>query len=67
MGRVEGMYPPAACRDAFVVCLLIVVGCLVLCVILRKQLRKQDYSGFQQFFSLEKVCYSNPNQVFLIT
>jgi sugar phosphate permease len=37
--RIDGMYPPAAYRDAFLVCLLIIAGCLVLCVILRKQLR----------------------------
>jgi predicted MFS family arabinose efflux permease len=37
-GIIDGMYPPTAYRDAFMVCLLIIVGCLALCVILRRQL-----------------------------
>lgn len=36
-GRLDGIYPPAAYRDAFLVCLMIIAGCLVLCAILRKQ------------------------------
>lgn len=40
-GRIDGIYPPAAYRDAFLVCLLIIAGCLALCVILRKQLRRE--------------------------
>jgi len=41
-GRIDGMYPPEAYRDAFLVFLLIIAGCLALCVILRKQLRRKD-------------------------
>ena len=41
-GRIGGMYPPAAYRDAFQVCLLMIAGCLGLCMILRKQLRGKD-------------------------
>jgi len=41
-GMIDGMYPPAAYRDAFLVCLLIIAGCLALCVLLRKQLRRKD-------------------------
>ncbi len=41
-GRIDGMYPPEAYRGAFLVFLLIIAGCLALCVILRKQLRRKD-------------------------
>ncbi|MBW2078484.1 MAG: MFS transporter [Deltaproteobacteria bacterium] len=41
-GRIGGMYPPTAYRNAFLVCLLMIAGCLALCVILRKQLRMKD-------------------------
>jgi sugar phosphate permease len=40
-GRIDGMYPPTAYRDAFLVCLIIIAGCLALCVILRKQLLRK--------------------------
>jgi sugar phosphate permease len=41
-GMVDGMYPPTAYRDAFLVCLMIIAGCLVLCMILRKELRSKE-------------------------
>lgn len=37
-GKVGGMYPPEAFRDAFAVCLLASVFCLVLCASSRKRL-----------------------------
>jgi sugar phosphate permease len=40
-GRIDGMYPLEAYRDAFLVFVLITAGCLALCAILRKQLRRK--------------------------
>jgi MFS family permease len=40
--RVDGIYPPAAYRDAFMVCLVIIVCCLALCTALRRYLTPND-------------------------
>ena len=42
VGRVDGIYPPAAYKNAFMVCLLFVIGCLILCAVLRKILPKKN-------------------------
>jgi MFS family permease len=38
VGRVAGNYPPEAYADAFTACLLVMLGCLLLCAGLRKRL-----------------------------
>ena len=38
VGRVDGIYPPAAYRNAFMVCLVIIACCLILCTALRRRL-----------------------------
>jgi len=38
VGRVDGIYPPAAYRSAFMVCLVVVFCCLALCTTLRRYL-----------------------------
>lgn len=42
VGRVDGIYPPAAYKNAFMVCLLFIISCLILCAVLRKLLPKRD-------------------------
>ena len=38
VGRVDGIYPPLAYRNAFMVCLMITTGCLILCTTLWRRL-----------------------------
>jgi hypothetical protein len=40
IGRVDGVYPPAAYKDAFLLCALIMAFCLVLVCCFRKTLGK---------------------------
>ena len=40
VGKVDGIYPPSAYKNAFIVCLLFIVGCLILCTAFRKGLKK---------------------------
>jgi MFS family permease len=40
--RVGNLYPPAAFRDAFLLCALIMLGCLLLSVIFRKTLAQSN-------------------------
>lgn len=42
MDRVNGIYPPAAYKSAFTVCLIFIICCLILCVVFRKLLPKRD-------------------------
>ena len=42
VGQVNGMYPPAAYRDIFLLCMLIGAGCLALSVYLRKHLALKE-------------------------
>jgi sugar phosphate permease len=42
VGRVDGIYPPAAYRNAFMVCLVIIACCLILCTTLRRYLSASD-------------------------
>jgi sugar phosphate permease len=42
VGRVDGIYPPAAYRSAFMVCLVVVFCCLALCTTLRRYLTTSD-------------------------
>lgn len=42
VGRVDGIYPPAAYRNAFSVCLVIIACCLILCTTLRQYLSTSD-------------------------
>jgi sugar phosphate permease len=43
-GKIEGMYPPRAFQDAFSLCLLVAVICLLLCVFFRKHLSTKSPS-----------------------
>jgi hypothetical protein len=43
-GMVNGIYPPIAFKEAFLVCLLFFVFCLVLFSIVRKQLFSKEIS-----------------------
>ena len=45
VGRVDEMYPPEAYQQAFLVCLLVVVGSLVMTVLLRKRLARMSDWG----------------------
>jgi sugar phosphate permease len=38
VGRVNGIYPPEAYQNAFTLCLVVTVGCLVIAVLARKKL-----------------------------
>jgi sugar phosphate permease len=40
--RVGGIYPPAAYKSAFTVCLLFIISCLMLCALLRKLLPERE-------------------------
>lgn len=42
VGRMDGIYPPAAYRNAFMVCLVIIACCLILCTTLRRYLSASD-------------------------
>jgi len=42
VGRIGGIYPPAAYREAFLFCLLIIASCLILSGCLRRCLRTKD-------------------------
>ena len=42
MDRVNGIYPPAAYKNAFTVCLIFIISCLILCAVFRKLLPKRD-------------------------
>jgi len=42
VGKVNGIYPPAAYKDAFIVCLIFIISCLILCAVFRKVLPKKD-------------------------
>ena len=42
VGRVDGIYPPAAYRNAFSVCLVTIACCLILCTTLRRYLSASD-------------------------
>jgi sugar phosphate permease len=42
VGRVDGIYPPAAYRNAFLLCLMITASCLILCAGLRQRLPTSD-------------------------
>ncbi len=41
VGKIDGMYPAIAYKDVFMVFLLIVAGCLILCAFLKRQLSKE--------------------------
>ena len=41
MDRVNGIYPPAAYKNAFTVCLIFIISCLLLCAVFRKLLPKR--------------------------
>jgi sugar phosphate permease len=42
MERVNGIYPPTAYKNAFTVCLIFIVSCLILCVVFRTLSPKRD-------------------------
>jgi len=42
MDRVNGIYPTTAFKDAFTVCLMFIISCLILCAAFRKLLPKKD-------------------------
>jgi sugar phosphate permease len=42
IGRVDGIYPPAAFRDAFLLCALITLGCFILSLIFRNTLARAN-------------------------
>ena len=42
MDRVNGIYPPAAYKNAFTVCLIFIVSCLILCAVYKTLLPKRD-------------------------
>jgi MFS family permease len=41
MDRVNGIYPPAAYKNAFMVCLIFIISCLILCAVFRKLLPRE--------------------------
>jgi len=42
MDRVNGIYPTTAFKNAFTVCLMFIISCLILCAAFRKLLPKKD-------------------------
>jgi len=42
MDKVNGLYPPAAYKNAFIVCLIFIIICLVLCAVFRNLLSTRD-------------------------
>jgi MFS family permease len=42
LDRVNGIYPPAAYKNAFTVCLIFIVSCLILCAVYKTLLSKRD-------------------------
>ena len=42
VGKVNGIYPPAAYKNAFIVCFIFIISCLILCAVFRKLLSKRD-------------------------
>ena len=40
VGRVNGIYPPEAYRNAFSLCLVVMVGCLIIALLARKKLSR---------------------------
>jgi sugar phosphate permease len=42
VGRLGDMYPPAAYAEAFLVCLLIIVGCVILCTCFSKKVCRAE-------------------------
>ena len=42
MDRVNGIYPTTAFKNAFMVCLMFIISCLILCAAFRKLLPKRD-------------------------
>ncbi|MBW2562087.1 MAG: hypothetical protein JRE40_14710, partial [Deltaproteobacteria bacterium] len=42
VGRVNGIYPPEAYQNAFFLCLAVTVGCLVIALLARKKLFRDD-------------------------
>ena len=42
VGKVDGLFPVVAYKNAFIVCLFFIVGCLILCAAFRKILPKKD-------------------------
>jgi len=42
MDRVNGIYPPAAYKNAFTVCLIFIASCLILCAVYKTLLPKRD-------------------------
>jgi len=42
LDRVNGLYPPTAYKNAFTVCLIFIVSCLILCAIYKTLLPKKD-------------------------
>jgi len=51
MDRVNGIYPTAAFKNAFTVCLIFIISCLIVCAVFRKLLLKRDWTVKNAFVS----------------
>jgi len=45
-GQVKGAYPPEAFQSAFLACLIVIIGCLILCIGFKKALSSRNITAY---------------------